>query len=422
MRTWIVVVAMVGAAIAAFYAATWPRPIPPAHRLPRNGFDPALISRGAELAAIGNCDGCHTARSSARLAGGRAIATPFGTIYSTNITPDEDTGLGLWSEDAFQRAMHDGISRDGHYLYPAFPYDHFTEVTAQDNHALYAYLMSQPPLRTVPETDSLWFPLKSRRLIAVWNWLFLKKGVQSADRRQTPEWNRGAYLVNGLGHCGACHTPRNLLGAERERYPLAGGRADGWDAWALNRDSPAPVAWTVPALSFFLQTGWHSQHGVAHGPMAVVTDGLGRAQQADLRAMSVYIHSKMDAHREAERPVRQEAQPGNGRRGADIFAASCASCHAGDESPPFGGIDLAFSSALDAPDPRNAIWLVLAGVPAQDGSASGMMPGFDGAMSDQDLALLLEYLRARFSDKTGWNALAKNIQAARRDLKMCGQP
>ncbi len=422
MRHWVFYLVAVAAGVAGFYAATSPKPIPPMEYPSSGSFDTALITHGAALAAIGNCDSCHTAKGGARLAGGRAIPTPFGTIYSTNITPEENTGLGLWSAEAFQRAMREGVSRDGHYLYPAFPYDHFTKVKAQDNQALYAYLMSRPPVRAVAPDNSVWILLKSRRLVAVWNWLFLKKGLQPGDPGQTPEWNRGAYLVNGLGHCGACHTPRNLLEAERANHFLAGGRAEGWDAYALKSASPAQVPWTVEGLTSFLQTGWHSEHGVAHGPMAAVTDDLGRVAQADVHAMSVYIGSNVAGRSVAERRRHTEVQANKGGIGADIFVASCARCHEGSAPLPFGGIDLALSSGVNAPEPRNMILVTLAGVPAADGRPAGMMPGFDGAISDDDLAALLRYLRARFSDEPAWSNLGTRIEAARRELQKTGQP
>jgi mono/diheme cytochrome c family protein len=422
MRHWIFYLCVVAAGAAWFFAVTSPKPIPPMQFPPSGSFDNALIARGEELAGIGNCDSCHTAKGGARLAGGRGIPTPFGTVYSTNITPDKDTGLGLWSAEAFQRAMREGISRDGHYLYPAFPYDHFTKVAARDNQALYAYLMSRPPVRAVARDNSVWVPLKSRRLVAVWNWFFLNKGLQPDDPGQTPEWNRGAYLVNGLGHCGACHTPRNLLGAERANHPLAGGRAEGWDAYALNGASPAPVAWTVESLAAFLQTGWHAEHGVTHGPMAPVSDDLGRAVQSDLHAISVYIRSNMGERPVAERYGHSAVEGNKGGIGADIFAAACANCHEGSEPLPFGGVDLTLSSAVNAPEPRNMISVMLTGVPAADGRPAAIMPGFDGAISSEDLAALLEYLRARFSDKPAWAGLGTSIQVARRELQKAAQP
>jgi mono/diheme cytochrome c family protein len=262
--------------------------------------------------------------------------------------------------------------------------------------------------------------LKCRRLIAVWNGLFLKKGLQPDDPRQTPEWNRGAYLVNGLGHCGACHSPRNFLGAERANRPFAGGRAEGWEAYALDGASPAPVAWTVDSLAAFLKTGWHAEHGVARGPMVPVTEDLGRVAESDVHAMSMYIESNMRGGHVAQRH-RPEDLASNGI-GRNVFAASCASCHAGTEPLPFGGIDFALSSALNAPEPRNIILVTLAGLPAADGRSAGMMPGFDGAISDEDLAALLEYLRLRFSGEPAWNNLSSSIQAARHELQKAAQP
>jgi mono/diheme cytochrome c family protein len=419
MRRWSFFLCAVAAGVACFYAATSPRHIPPRDPTSSGSFAATLISQGAALAAIGNCDGCHTVTGGVRLAGGRGIPTPFGIVYSTNITPDPETGVGLWSEEAFQRAMREGISRDGHYLYPAFPYDHFTKVTAEDDQALYAYLMSRPAMRAVARENSVWFPLKFRRLVAVWNWLFLKKGLQPGDPRQTPEWNRGAYLVNGLGHCGACHTPRNLLGAERASRPLSGGRAEGWDAYALDRASPAPVAWTVESLAAFLHMGWHAEHGDARGPMAPVIDDLRRVSESDVNAMGAYLGSNIGRH-EAQRH-RPEVPAYNGR-GGDVFAASCASCHEGTEPLPFGGIDFALSSAVNAPEARNIILVTLAGLAAADGRAAGMMPGFDGAISDEDLTALLAYLRLRFSDEPAWSNLSSSIQVARHELQRAAQP
>src|SRR5262245_48807463 len=205
----------------------------------RETFAPDLVRHGAELAAVGDCNTCHTAPGGKAFAGGLALPTPFGTIYSTNITPDPDTGIGRWSEAAFQRAMREGVDRAGRHLYPVFPYDHFTLLTDADNKALYAFLMTREPLRaTTPEND-LRFPFNMRIALAGWKFLFLHKGPYQFDRSKSEAWNRGAYLVEGLGHCGACHTPRNALQAERRGENLAGGEAEGWTAYALNRASPA---------------------------------------------------------------------------------------------------------------------------------------------------------------------------------------
>jgi mono/diheme cytochrome c family protein len=415
MRFWLIAACCLIAGLAAFIFATSEKAIPPVTSQNLT-LDPDLIARGESLAAIGNCDVCHTAKGGARLSGGRAVRTPFGTIYSTNITPDRDTGLGGWSEAAFRRAMRDGVARNGHYLYPAFPYDHFTIATTEDIHALFTYLHSRPSVKSPAHENSLWPPLKIRRLVAVWNWLFLKKTAQLDDPNRSPEWNRGAYLVDGLGHCGACHTPRNILGAERSDHNLAGGRAEGWDAYALNGASPSPISWDADSLATFLKTGSHPQHGNARGPMLSVTEDLGRVADADVQAIATYISSSMLAGQKyfASAPINSEAN--DRMAGAAIFAASCAPCHSNGDAPPFGGLNLSSSTALNAPDPRNIILVTLAGLAAADGRAAGMMPGFDGAISDEDLVVLLEFMRQRFSAQPPWHDLTRSVTTARRAL------
>lgn len=189
-------------AAAAFAAIAWRSEIEPVKTA--QDFDPALVKRGAELAAVGNCIACHTVPGAQAFAGGLALPTPFGTIYSTNITPDAETGIGAWSEAAFARAMREGVDRRGHHLYPAFPYDHFTRVTDEDNRALYAFLMTRAPVKATPPPNELAFPLGFRPVLALWKLLFLDKGPLELDPQQSEEWNRGAYLAEGLGHCGAC--------------------------------------------------------------------------------------------------------------------------------------------------------------------------------------------------------------------------
>src|SRR5881394_2052003 len=218
-------------AVAAF-AIAW-RPALVASEPPQS-FDPALVKRGRELAAMGNCDNCHTVRGGKSFAGGVAVPTPFGIIYSSNITPDSDTGIGRWSEAAFRRAMRSGVDRDGRHLYPTFPYDHFTNVSDQDDQALYAFLMTRPPVRARPPANQLAFPYDQRVMIAGWKLLFLRSGTWRPDSAKSAEWNRGGYLVEGLAHCGSCHTPRNALGAERGEQQFAGGDVENWHAYAIN--------------------------------------------------------------------------------------------------------------------------------------------------------------------------------------------
>src|SRR5690606_2549591 len=248
MRTKHVVAALAAlgmvAALALIVAASKPEiaPIEPAERAL---YPPDTVARGARLARLGNCNTCHTAPGGAAYAGGRALPTPIGTVHSTNITPDADTGIGRWSEAAFVRALREGVDRAGSHLYPAFPYDHFALMDGADLHALYAYLMAQAPVAARARDNELVFPFNLRPLIAVWKWLFLREAPLESDATLSPEFNRGAYLVHGIAHCGGCHTPRNFLGAEKRGRALAGGMIEGWHAPALTAESPSPKPWSA---------------------------------------------------------------------------------------------------------------------------------------------------------------------------------
>src|ERR1017187_5413537 len=257
----------------------------------RASFDAALLAKGAQLGALGNCMGCHTAPEGKPYSGGLPLKTPFGTIYATNITPDVETGRGRWSETAFRRAMHEGVDRDGRNLYPVFPYDHLTKVTDDDVKAIYAFVMTREPVRAETPPNQVPFPFNIRGLIGVWKSLFFERGRFQPDPAQSAEWNRGAYLVEGVGHCGACHTPRNFLGAEKKTELLAGGEAENWHAPALNAASPAPVPWTAEQLYRYLRYGFDDVHDITAGPMAAVTHNLAVVPEQDLRAITAYIAS-----------------------------------------------------------------------------------------------------------------------------------
>src|SRR6201985_1260274 len=221
-----------GAAVA--FAVTWRPAIAAIDPPGPQSFDPALVKHGRELATLGNCSDCHTTRSGGSFAGGLPVPTPFGTIYSPNITPDPDTGIGRWSEEAFRRAMRSGVDREGRHLYPTFPYDHFTNVSDEDDRALYAFLMTREPAHAPARANQLSFPFNQRFVVAGWKVLFLHRDGFQPNPGNSEEWNRGAYLVEGLAHCGACHTPRNALGAERANARFAGGDAEHWHAYATN--------------------------------------------------------------------------------------------------------------------------------------------------------------------------------------------
>lgn len=431
-------------AVGAFVFAAWRPAIAPVEPPVASSFDAGQVRRGAELAAIGNCGVCHSASGGQPFAGGRAIPTPFGTIFSTNVTPDPETGIGRWSEAAFRRAMREGVRRDGRFLYPAFPYDHFTLVNDEDNRALYAFLMTRTPVRAEAPANELPFPLNVRLLMFAWNLLFLHQGPYRANAAQSVTWNRGAYLAEGLGHCGACHTPRNFLGAEKSDQQLAGGEAAGWTAYALNRSSPAPVPWTESALARYLRDGFDPLHGAARGPMEEVTQDLRQAAPADLRTLAAYLVAQAENRRALTPQVagavqlqqkRAQASAANsadsqadaigasppGRtntditneEGALIYTGACAGCHEGPRAMPYGGIDLALSSAISGPSAQNLVNVVLYGLPATEVAHRSIMPGFAASLRDGQVAALARYLRGRFSDQPPWTDIDESVHAAR---------
>ena len=426
-----VVAGLLVAGVAAGFAVAW-RPAIAAIEPPAPAsFDDALVRRGRELAAIGNCSDCHTVRGGANFAGGLPVPTPFGAIYSSNITPDPETGIGRWSEAAFRRAMRSGVDRDGRHLYPTFPYDHFTNVSDGDDAALYAYLMTRPPVRAPARANELPFPLDQRFVIAGWKLLFLRRGDYQPDATKSAEWNRGAYLVEGLAHCGACHTPRNGLGAERPDARFAGGDVDNWQAYAINAQSPAPVPWNADALFAYLRHGWQPDHGVARGPMAEVVSNLSQVRESDVRAIAAYMAGVFGAPT-PERVLHGEAvlaqtrpPPGSAdavivqptetnAAGASIYMAACATCHEAAKPLPYGGVNLALSTALSGPDPRNAINIVLSGVRPVEGERSPIMPGFAASMDDKQIVALLQYLRVRFSNQAAWAGVEQAVEDGRR--------
>jgi mono/diheme cytochrome c family protein len=393
----------------------------------RANFAAGSIEKGARLAAIGNCAVCHTVPGGAGYAGGRPIPTPFGTVYSTNITPEPETGIGRWSEAAFRRAMRQGIARDGRHLYPAFPYDHYARTSEDDLAALYAFVMTRPAVSNRAPANGLPFPFDQRWLLAFWNRLFLDDALFRPDPQQSPEWNRGRYLVEGLGHCGDCHTPRNWLGAEESSRTLGGGEAEGWSAPALNAASPAPVPWDAAHLFAYLRRGSDPEHGAAAGPMQPIPAELARADEADVRAIAAYIAAQIGAP-SAERRQRAEARLAEVRAaktpataspseetGAAIFAGACAQCHLGASGmvPPHG-VDLRLSTAMAEADPRDAIFIVLDGIRPADGQAGPWMPRFDGAFTDAQLANVLTYLREHYGRGPAWSDLETRLRDIRR--------
>ena len=386
-----------------------------APREPHPRPDRAAIDRGRALAALGNCNVCHTAERGTSFAGGRPLATPFGTLYATNITPDPETGIGRWSVEDFRRAMREGVAPGGRQLYPAFPYDHFANVDLQDIDAIYAYLESREPVRASIPPNDLRPPYGARPLIALWKALFFHPQVVTADPAQSAEWNRGRYLVDGLAHCGACHTPHNGLGGEERQRDLAGGEAEGWHAPALDQSSPAPVNWTVDALIVYLRSGFDPNHGASRGPMAPVTRNLAGVSEADVRAIAVYVASRAGQSKAGpavaatREQVAESPAEATGDEGAVLFEGACAGCH----NSGTRGVRLENSTAVTDVVPANIVRVVTDGLNPIDGEPSRAMPGFRGALSAAQTVALVRYVRARYSRAPPWSDLEAEVNKVR---------
>jgi len=388
-------------------------------------YSAATIARGQQLAALGNCAVCHTQTNGIANAGGRALETPFGIVYSTNITPDVETGIGAWSYPAFERSMREGIHRDGRHLYPAFPYNHFAKTSDADLQSLYAYLMAQPAVRAVNTETKLAFPFSLRPLMAGWNALFHTPTVFEADPAKSAIWNRGAYLVEGLGHCGACHTPRNALGAEKNaKAYLAGGFADGWEAPALTSLSQAPIPWSEDELFTYLRTGASRFHGVAAGPMAPVVKELGALPDSDIRAMAAYLASfNGDAtDKETEGTLATKLETMTATRvmttfstGARLYEGACAVCHAVGGPQLFGSRpSLALNTNLHSATPDNLVQVILHGIETPVSSDLGYMPAFKNSLNDEQVVELVSYLRQQFAPgKPAWTDIDAVVRSAR---------
>jgi nicotinate dehydrogenase subunit B len=419
--------ALIAAGIGVATAALPWRTIAPIAPPDASVFSTSTIERGRQLALLGNCADCHTVIGGIPNAGGRAIQTPFGTIYSTNITPDPESGIGNWSYPAFERAMREGIHRDGRHLYPAFPYTHYAKAADADLQALYAYLMAQAPVYANNREPALAFPFNWRPLIAGWNALFHRSEIFAPDPTRSAIWNRGAYLVEGLGHCAACHSPRNALGGEKQTDYLAGGFAEGWEAPALTSLSLAPIPWSEEELFAYLRSGESRFHGVAAGPMAPVVRNLKALGDADIRAITVYLASfgKTAMSRPDQDALASRLETQTGARtlsafpiGQRIYEGACAVCHQVGGPPLFGSRpSLSLNSNLHSAFPDNLIQVILNGVASPVSSDLGFMPAFKDSFSDDQLAELVPHLRMQFApEKPAWSGVPEAIKRIRQGL------
>ena len=372
------------------------------------------IARGAYLARAGNCMACHTARGGEPYAGGRGIDTPFGTVYSSNLTPDEQTGLGRWSAPAFWRAMHHGRSADGRLLVPAFPYTSTTQVSRADSDALYAHLRSLPAVAQPARPHDLSFPFNTQAALAVWRALYFQPGEFQPEVARSAEWNRGAYLVQGLGHCNACHAQRNALGATTGPLDLGGGLipVQNWYAPSLADPREAGVAdWAAADIVALLKTGVVNRHGalaVASGPMGeVVLRSTQHLSDADLGAMAVYLKTLGPAQgdRQGAAPAPAEPSPAatTDPHGAKLYIDHCASCH-GERGEGVAGAypPLAGNRAVTMAVPANLVRVVLEGgfAPATAGNPRPYgMPPFAQTFSNDDVAVVLTHLRRSWGNR-----------------------
>lgn len=391
------VLVALGVALIPWFMGDDPRDPGRVPQIASDLLDP--VARGAYLARAANCRGCHTERGGADYAGGRGIPTPFGTFFAPNITPDATTGIGRWSADDFWRALHEGRGDEGEPLYPVFPYTHYTRLSRADADAMFAYLRSVPAIHRENRKHALRFPYDQRWMLVGWRALFFTPGVYTADPAHDDEWNRGAYLVQGLGHCGACHEARNALGAIRARDNPAGGLVLDWYAPSLDVADEAGVAhWPRAQIVALLRDG-QANGASTLGPMAeVVYDSLQHLAAADLEAMATYLQAL--PLRSAARPAPRHAEPPlteSRERGAGLYREHCADCHGehGEGRAPAAPA-LAGNRALTMQPPINPIRVVLYGGFAPGTAAYPApfgMPPFNAALDDQQVADILNWLR-----------------------------
>lgn len=408
------VVAFVG--LGGFAALAWRPSIDPIAPPPASAFAPELVQRGADLAAVGNCAGCHTVSGGPAFAGGYAITTGFGIIHSTNITPDPKTGIGTWSEAAFRRALKEGVSQDGTHLFPAFPYDHYAKLTDADVAALYAFFMTRPPVVAEDKENTLPFPLNIRALQAGWKLLFFHPGPLVARADRSAAWNRGAYLAESLAHCSACHSPRNGLGAEITGKAYAGSVLDGRPVPALTAANEAPVPWSEAELAAYFRDA-SLYHGRAGGAMrSVVRDGLAKLPDGDIAALAVYFADIGETASRAAETERAIARAQAADRldlarmtdaDAQLYTAACAVCHynAPGRANPHRP-ELSFVTSLNAADPTALIRVILEGRKSQ-------MPSYAAGFSDRDVARIAAYLRATRTGSAPWPDLERSVATVR---------
>jgi mono/diheme cytochrome c family protein len=395
-------------------ASRWLAALALAAALPSAGWAEELTveqQAGIYVERLADCMSCHTQPGGTPFAGGRQIGTPFGTLSSPNITPDKDTGIGRWSDDDFYRAVHEGIGHRGEYLYPVMPYTSFTKMTREDVLAIKAYLFTLKPVFAPRPPNGLYFPFDIRSSLFVWRELFFHPGTYQPNPKHSADWNRGAYIVEGPGHCGECHSPRNILGGTETQAGLSGGVVQQWLAPNISSDPLAGIGdRTVEQIETFLHTGADRPMGVAFGPMAeVVHNSLRYATKADIHSIAVYLKEGPDR---TAAVLTGLATPAELRQGRHLYLTNCAECHQDNGRGIPGSVaDLAGNAALAADQPNDVIVAVLQGLHGNGGY--GQMPSFAGALTDANIADIVNYVRTAWRDKAPANATPQLVESLR---------
>lgn len=381
-----------------------------------------LLVRGKYLTEAADCQACHTAKGGAPFAGGRPFKLPFGTLYTPNITPDAETGIGRWTDAQFVRAVHKGVAANGQRLYPAFPYASYSLMPDEDVLAIKAYLFSLTPVRQETKPNTFAFPFNQRWLMAIWGLFFNPDEAFSPILERSPEWNRGAYLVEGPTHCGECHSPRTLMQAMDTRRKFAGGAAEGWNAYNITPHRETGIgAWSQADIEAYLSKGHAAGRGVASGPMREAVElSFSKLSPSDIRAIAVYLKTVPPvraphlAAPAGPAPASHAQIPTANLDGKRIFEGACVSCHAWSGSGALvAEAQLTGKRSVNDPTAANVALMVLHGTGPQT-AGSPYMPAFGRAYSDEEIAAVANYVTERFGAKPSRIA-PKDVQRLREE-------
>ncbi len=409
------VVAAIGAGLFFFY----PQSLPEVSATPKQPTGQALLARGEYLTIAGDCAACHSTKGGKPFAGGLQFKLPFGTIYSSNITSDKEHGIGAWSDAEFVRAMRSGVGQHGENLYPAFPYASYALLSTDDILAIRAYLNTVTAVADPSPENTLAFPFNQRWLLRGWNLLFLPSRPFENDPSKDELWNRGAYLVEGLAHCGECHTPRGLMFQRKQSQALSGGDVDGWKAWNITSDPDTGLgSWTDADIHAFLSTGRAVGHGPAGGAMREAVDlSFSKLPSSDIDAIIAYLRTvpavKSDPDAKVVPGARESSASPSEELGARLFAGACSSCHGKDGSGLVNArASIQGSHAVNDPQGNNLVRVILQGSSNEAGLPGQTMPAFRAIYSDEEVAALANYVIGRLGGISG-KVTSKDVAKAR---------